>query len=118
VKKMPKNNAATGRSIPPHPDAAGVARHHRCAVAARALAGTLGAYALTVQVTVALSFVLARIGMVRVEAVTAATLASFAIFAAISMSVFHASSPARAWLWLAATGLSLALVGWALEPVR
>jgi hypothetical protein len=87
-------------------------------VTARALAGTLGAYALTVQVTVVLSFVLARAGMARVEAVTAATLASFAIFAAISMSAFHARSPLRAWLWLAVTGVPLILAGWALEPVR
>jgi hypothetical protein len=83
-------------------------------VAARVLAGTLGAYGLTVQITVFLSLVLARIGMPRVEAVTAATLASFAFFAAISMAVFHVHGVARTWLWLIATALPLAFVNWVL----
>ncbi|WP_235037664.1 MULTISPECIES: hypothetical protein [unclassified Novosphingobium] len=103
---MPKNTAAAGQAAPP-PHAA-----------ARTLAGTLGAYGLTVQVTVVLSFLLARAGMERVEAVTAATLASFAVFAAISMAVFHARSAGRAWLWLVMTAAPLALLGWGLGPVR
>lgn len=97
--------------------AAGSARRHRLAVAARTLAGTLGAYGLTVQITVVASLLLARIGMPRVEAVTAATLASFAVFAAISMATFHAHSPVRAWLWLAGTAVPLALLQWGLAPV-
>ncbi|HUD28895.1 MAG TPA: hypothetical protein VMQ93_08490 [Novosphingobium sp.] len=113
---MSNTNTATGQQIPPSPVAAGGARRHRLSVAARTLAGTLGAYGATVQVTVAASLVLARLGMARVEAVTAATLASFAVFAAISMAVFHARSVARAWLWLAATALPLALLGWLLGP--
>ncbi|NWK94381.1 hypothetical protein DM806_01500 [Sphingobium lactosutens] len=60
---------------------------------------TLGAYALTVFVTAALSVVLART-MGRVEAVTAATIASFAVFAFASMAAFHARSALRAWTWL------------------
>jgi hypothetical protein len=111
---MPKNDTATGRSLPPSPVAAGGARRHRSSVAARALAGTLGAYGLTVQITVFLSLALASAGMARVEAVTAATLASFAVFAVTSMTVFHAHGVARAWLWLAATALPLALVNWVL----
>lgn len=87
-------------------------------MAARTLAVTLGAYALTVQVTVVLSFVLAHAGMARVEAVTAATLASFAIFAAISMTVFHMQSVARAWLWLLAATVPLAPLWWLLSPIR
>ncbi|WP_043974787.1 hypothetical protein [Novosphingobium sp. P6W] len=98
--------------------AAGAARRHRASVATRTLAGTLGAYGLTVQVTVVLSFLLARAGMDRAEAVTAATLASFAIFAGISMAAFHASSAGRAWVWLAMTAAPLALLGWGLGPVR
>jgi hypothetical protein len=113
---MSKTNSATGQPIPPSPVAAGGARRHRLSVAARTLAGTLGAYALTVQVTVAASLLLARIGMDRVEAVTAATLASFAVFAAISMAVFHAHSVARAWLWLVAAALPLALLARVLGP--
>ncbi|MFT4053563.1 MAG: hypothetical protein QM681_03585 [Novosphingobium sp.] len=111
---MPKNNAATGQQIPPSPVAA--ARRHRLSVAARALAGTLGAYGLTVEITVVLSFILVRGGMDRVEAVTAATLGSFAIFAAVSMAVFHAHSVARAWLWLAVAAAPLVLLHWTLGP--
>lgn len=113
-------NAAAGGTIPPSASASaapGGARHHRLAVAARTLAGTLGAYGLTVQVTVVLSFVLAHLGMDRAEAVVAATLASFAIFAVISMAIFHTRSAMRAWIWLAATALPLALAQWVLSPV-
>jgi uncharacterized membrane protein len=72
----------------------------RWSVAARTIAGTLGAYGLTSLITVALSLLLARIGLDRVEAVTAATLVSFAIFAVIAMAVFYARSAAQAWAWL------------------
>lgn len=113
---MPKNNAATGQHVPPSPVAAGGARRHRLSAAARTLGGTLGAYVLTVEVTVILSFLLAQAGMARVEAVTAATLASFAVFAVIAMAVFHAQSTARAWLWLVGTAVPLALLGWVLGP--
>jgi len=64
-------------------------------VAFRIVAGAFGAYTLTSLVTVALSLLLARIGMGPVEAVTAATLASFAIFAGVAMAAFHARSAAR-----------------------
>jgi hypothetical protein len=64
------------------------------------LAGTLGTYALTSLLTVAVSRLMIHLGVDAVEAVTGATLASFAAFAAVSMAVFHATSPARAWFWL------------------
>lgn len=88
----------------------------RLSVAARTLGGTLGAYGLTVQITVVLSFILVRVGMARVEAVTAATLASFAIFAVVAMAVFHAHSVVRAWIWLTGTAAVLGLSGWMLGP--
>lgn len=110
-------NAAAGIAIPPPHATAGSARRHRLAVTARTLAGTLGAYGLTAQATVVLSFVLARLGMDRAEAVICATLASFAIFAALSMAIFHARSAARAWIWLAGTAVALALLQWVLAPV-
>jgi hypothetical protein len=72
----------------------------RWSAALRIVAGTLGAYSLTSLATIALSLLLARIGMDLVEAVTAATLVSFAIFAVIAMAVFHARSVARVWGWL------------------
>jgi hypothetical protein len=94
------------------------AARHRWSVAFRVLAGTLGAYALTALATVALSLVLAALGMARVEATTAATLASFAIFAGVAMTVFHAGTAAKAWRGLAFAALPLAPVIWLLIPVR
>ncbi len=82
----------------------------RLSVLSRVVAGTLGAYALTSLVTVALSLLLAAAGMNRVEAVIAATLASFAIFATVAMAVFHARTALRAWGWLVAVALPAGLV--------
>lgn len=115
---MSKDTAAAGQPIPPSPAAAGSARRHRLSVAARTLAGTLGAYGLTVQTTIVLSYILVRAGMARVEAVTAATLASFAIFACIAMATFHARSARRAWMWLTLSAAPLLLLGWVLGPAR
>lgn len=85
---------------------------HRVSMLSRCVAVTLGAYALTALVTAALSVLLAR-SMGRVEAVTAATIASFAVFAFASMAAFHARSSLRAWGWLilfaGLAGLILAL---------
>lgn len=95
-----------------------VSARHRWSVASRTLAGTLGAYGVTALGTVALSLVLAAFGMVRAEAVTAATLASYAVFAVIAMAVFHAASPARAWCWLIGAAVPLALICWLLGAPR
>jgi len=89
----------------------------RWSVAARSLAGTLGAYGVTSLVTAALSLLLARIGMDRVEAVTTATLLSFAVFALIAVAAFHARSAARAWMWLIAIAGPPGLAVLALLPV-
>lgn len=110
------NDPATPRSSPSSGVAAGAPRH-RLAVAARTLAGTLGAYGLTAQITVVLSFVLALSGLDRAEAVVAATLASFAVFAVISMAIFHARSVGRAWLWLALAAAPLSFLQWAMSPL-
>lgn len=113
----PAKQAVAGNFSPLPPAAAAGARRHRLAVATRTLAGTLGAYGLTGQATVVLSLVLALCGMDRAEAVVTATLASFAIFAGISMATFHARSAGRAWLWLAATAAPLACLQWMLSPL-
>lgn len=68
---------------------------------ARILAVTLGAYGMSALIAVALSLMLARAGLDKVEVVTAATLPSFAIFAIAAMAVFHTGKVARAWGWLA-----------------
>jgi hypothetical protein len=88
----------------------------RWSVAFRVIAGTLGAYVLTSLATVALSLGLAAFGMDRVEAVTSATLASFAIFAGVAMAAFHARSAARAWGWLFGLAAPLGLLSWLLMP--
>lgn len=90
----------------------------RWSAASRVLAGTLGAYTLAALVTVALSLVLASLGIARAEAATAATLASYAVFAGIAMAVFHAQSASKAWRGLVLTGLPLALGIWLLMPSR
>lgn len=72
----------------------------RRSIALRTLLVTLGAYGLTALITACLSLLLAELGMDRVEAIIAATLASFAIFAGIAMAVHHARSAGRAALWL------------------
>lgn len=69
----------------------------RWANAGRLTACTLGAYGLTALVTATLSRLLVRLGTDAVEAVAGVTLASFALFAVIAMSAFHARNPARAW---------------------
>lgn len=72
----------------------------RWSMAFRIVAGTLGAYGLTSLATIALSLLLFWIGMDRAEAVIAATLASFALFAGIAMATFQARSAVRAWGWI------------------
>lgn len=78
--------------------------------ASRIVAGTLGAYAVAALLTVALSLLLAKMGVSRVEAVTGATLASFALFAVAAMAVFHARDAVRAWVGLLAAGLPAGLL--------
>ncbi|TCM16508.1 hypothetical protein EDF56_10787 [Novosphingobium sp. PhB165] len=91
---------------------------HRWSVASRTIAGTLGAYAVTALGTVAVSLVLAALGVTRSEAVTAATLASYAVFAVVAMAVFHAASPMRAWALLIGAAVPLSLIVWFLGPAR
>ncbi|MET0273296.1 MAG: hypothetical protein ABW360_09920 [Phenylobacterium sp.] len=82
----------------------------RWSVAFRTLAGTLGAYGLTSLAVVVASLLAARLGLAKAEAVTAATLASFALFAAVAMAIFHVPSAARAWGWLAVASVTLGAV--------
>lgn len=88
----------------------------RWSVTARVLAGTLGAFACATLATTTLSLVLAALGATRADAVTIALMASSIIFALISLSVFHARDPFRAWTWLAGTAVPLAILTWALLP--
>ena len=73
---------------------------YRWPVVSRALAATLGGYALTSLLPLALSLLLPMAGGSQAEAVLATTVSSFIAYAAIIMAVFHACGAARAWLWL------------------
>lgn len=77
----------------------------RLSVASRITAGAVGGYVLTSLITVVLFLLLRAQGMTRDEALLAPTIASFVLYAAIIMAVFHARSAAKAWLWL--IGLSI-----------
>ncbi|MEH3121634.1 MAG: hypothetical protein PGN16_06570 [Sphingomonas phyllosphaerae] len=79
-------------------------------IVSRVLAGTVGAYALTSLVTALVSLLLAGIGLDRAEAVTAATLPSFAIFAIIAMTAFRVRRAARAWGWLIALAVPMVIL--------
>lgn len=105
-----RHSRASGddRRLPTPPGINDDARR-RWSVAFRIVAGTIGAYALTSLTTAAFSLLLNRAGMDRVEAVTTATLGSFAFFAVIAMAAFHARSALRAWAWLLALSLLPAL---------
>ena len=77
----------------------------RWSVASRVLAAAAGGYALTSLTTLALSLLLHRVGAGRAEAVLASTMASFLLYTAVVMAVFHARTALRAW-----TGIILAAV--------
>ncbi|RYG26616.1 MAG: hypothetical protein EON93_21320 [Burkholderiales bacterium] len=48
------------------------------------------------------------------EGLVSALMASFLLWAAIIMAVFHARTAARAWLWLTGATVPLGLVVWLL----
>lgn len=91
-------------------------RTSKASLAARILAGTLGAYAVTAMLTVVTTRILIRVGADRVEAVTGATLVSFALFACLSMLAFHARRTARSWACFLAIGLICCVAILALPP--
>ncbi len=88
----------------------------RWSIASRVVAASLGGYALTSLLTLALPLALASLGIDRAQALLAVTTASFLLYAAIVMAVFHARSAARAWAWLTAVALPFGLVVWLLLP--
>lgn len=104
-----------GAAPRPRMTEAGAARR-RWSIAARVLAASVGGYALTSLLNLALPLALASFGVNQAQALLATTTASFLIYAAIIMAVFHARSAARAWAWLAASALPLGLVVWLLLP--
>ena len=88
----------------------------RWLIAARVLAATLGGYAVISLLTLTAPLVLGRLGVDQAEALLAVTTASFPVYAAIVMAVFHARSAMRAWALLAATAFILGAAVWCLLP--
>lgn len=84
--------------------------HRRLSVVSRILAGAVGGYVLTSLIAMALFLLLRRRGMATDEALLAPTIASFLVYAAIVMAVFHARSATRAWLWIGGASLPIALL--------
>ncbi len=82
----------------------------RWSVASRTAAAVIGGYALTSLLTLALSLLLPVLGMARPEALLAATVASFLVYAAVIMAAFHARSAARAWAMIAIAAVPAAIV--------
>jgi len=69
-------------------------------IVVRALLAVFGGYALTSLVNLAVPLLLSRFGIDQAQALLAMTMASFLLYAAIIMAVFHARSALRAFGWL------------------
>jgi len=82
----------------------------------RILAAVVGGYGLTTIATLLASLLLPFLGVQREEALFAATMASFLLFAAIILCIFHAASATRAWLWLAGFAAPAGILLWLLWP--
>ncbi|MFT4053346.1 MAG: DUF3325 domain-containing protein [Novosphingobium sp.] len=85
-------------------------RSHRIAIASRILAASLGGYAVTSLVIVALGALLPIFGVARSSVILGATITSFPIWAGIVMAVFHARTARRAWAGLAIVGAPLGIM--------
>ena len=81
----------------------------RCAIVARITAALLGGYALATALSVALAGLMPG---QRADAVLAATLASFAVYAAAALWAFAARSARLAWLGLLLPTALSAAVAW------
>ncbi|XOZ32795.1 hypothetical protein ACMDCT_11290 [Halomonadaceae bacterium KBTZ08] len=86
---------------------------YRLAVASRVLAAVIGGYTLTSAITVLLALVWP---LPRAEAVAAATLLSFALYAVVILWIFSAQNLRTVWgVLILATGAS-SVLAWALLP--
>ncbi|WP_066515239.1 DUF3649 domain-containing protein [Sphingobium cloacae] len=82
----------------------------------RILAAVGGGYVLTNMLTLLATLALPWLGVSAAEALHATTLASFFLYAAIIMAVFHARSATRAWLGLLAVAAPAGAILWAAGP--
>lgn len=82
----------------------------RCALGSRVLAAVVGGYAFTSLLATAVCLLLPLLGVPRAQGVLAVTMASFLIYVAVILAVFHARSAARAWRGLLLGAVPLGLV--------
>ena len=83
---------------------------YRANVAARVVAGTIGAYAVAALFAMALARILP---MDRAQAVVPATLLAFLVGPAVTIWAFLARGPWRAWAGVVALGALFAAIAWA-----
>lgn len=89
---------------------------NRLSIASRALAAIAGGYAFTSLLAIAVSLLLPLVGVPPASALLGATMASFLVWTAVVMAVFHARSATRAWAWLLGAAAPMGLVVWRLLP--
>jgi hypothetical protein len=82
---------------------------YRANVAARVIAGTIGAYAVAALFAAALARLLP---MPRVEAIMPATLLAFLVGPAVTVWAFLARGPWRAWAGVILLGALFAAIAW------
>lgn len=82
---------------------------YRANVAARVVAGTIGAYAVAALFAMALARILP---MDRAQAVVPATLLAFLIVPVVTIWAFLARGPWRAWAGVIALGAFFAAIAW------
>lgn len=86
---------------------------YRTNVAARAVAGSVGAYAVAALFAAALARTLP---ISRVEAIIPATLLAFLVAPAVTLWAFLARGPLRAWAGIVAVGAAFAAIAWLAGP--
>ncbi|MFC3443674.1 DUF3649 domain-containing protein [Sphingobium rhizovicinum] len=82
----------------------------------RIMAAVIGGYVLASALALLATLALPWLGVSTADALHAATMASFLLYAAIIMAVFHASSATRAWLGLVAVAAPAGLILWIVQP--
>lgn len=82
---------------------------YRWLVASRVFIAAIGGYALTSAATIFLALVWP---LPKAQAVMAATLLSFTLYAVVVIWAFSVASVKRVWLWIVLTTAVLSLVNW------
>lgn len=73
---------------------------YRWSVASRTLAATVGAYAVTSLLVLALTLLAGELGMNRARTLHTVTLGSFWLYALLVLVAFHMRSASRVWMLL------------------